>query len=101
MLRTSRCREFEIIWSAPPTSRLESRPAYTTVVNSDRKYVEVSESFCKLVSYEGDKLIGTRYDRLTAPETADVATTNSLTRFRYIDGFLCCCIAAVADSYSL
>jgi hypothetical protein len=76
-------------------------PAYTTVVNSARKYVEVSESFYKLVSYEADELIGTRYDHLTAPETADVPTANLLTRFRYIHGFGCCCIAAVSESNSV
>jgi PAS domain S-box-containing protein len=62
-------------------------PAYTAVVDKERKYVEVSESFCKLVGYKAEELIGTRYDELTAPETADIQTTyNLFARLGYMHG---------------
>jgi PAS domain S-box-containing protein len=47
---------------------------YTTVVNTDRRYVEVSDSFCKLVGYQREELIGMQYDDLTAPHTNDIPT---------------------------
>jgi PAS domain S-box-containing protein len=50
-------------------------PTYTTVVDQDRKYVHVSESFSELVGYKGDELLGTRYDHLTVPNTTDISTT--------------------------
>jgi PAS domain S-box-containing protein len=62
-------------------------PAYTAVVDKERKYVEVSESFCKLVGYKAEELIGKRYDELTAPETADIQTTyNLFARLGYMHG---------------
>jgi PAS domain S-box-containing protein len=62
-------------------------PAYTAVVDKERKYVEVSESFCKLVGYKAEELIGTRYDELTAPGTADIQTTSNLfARLGYMHG---------------
>ncbi len=62
-------------------------PTYTTVVDQDRKYVEVSESFCKLVGYKIEELIGTRYDHLTVPNTADIPTTyNLFSRLGYMHG---------------
>ncbi len=48
------------------------RADYTTVVDGDRRYVEVSDSFCQLVGYGRDELIGKRYDDLTAPFTNDI-----------------------------
>jgi PAS domain S-box-containing protein len=56
--------------NVPPTS--------TVVVDQDRKYVHVSKSFCELVGYEIEDLIGTRYDLLTAPNTTDIPTTYTL-----------------------
>lgn len=47
---------------------------YTTVVDGDRKYIEVSDSFCQLVGYRREELIGKRYDELTAPGTNDIPT---------------------------
>ena len=43
------------------------RADYTAVVDGDRRYVEVSDSFCRLVEYRREELIGRRYDDLTAP----------------------------------
>lgn len=51
---------------------------YVTVVDLDRRYVEVSNDFCKLVGYEREALIGKRYDELSAPETNDIPTVFSL-----------------------
>ena len=50
------------------------RADYTTVVDGDRRYVEVSDSFCQLVGYRREELIGKRYDELTAPGTNDIPT---------------------------
>jgi PAS domain S-box-containing protein len=50
------------------------RPDYTTVVDGDRKFVEVSESFCQLIGYRREELIGVRYDDLTALGTNDIPT---------------------------
>jgi PAS domain S-box-containing protein len=62
-------------------------PIYTTVIDGDRKYVEVSESFCELVGYKKEDLIGTRYDLLTVPNTTDIPTThNLLFRLGYLHG---------------
>jgi hypothetical protein len=50
--------------------QFEVEPQYVTVVDSDRRYVEVSDSFCQLV--------GKRYDDLTAPNTNDIPTVFGL-----------------------
>ena len=56
----------------------EVEPQYVTVVDRDRKYVEVSDSFCQLVGYQREELIGKRYDDLTAPNTNDIPTVFGL-----------------------
>jgi PAS domain S-box-containing protein len=53
-------------------------PLYTAVVDFDRRYVRVSDSFCQLLGYESEELIGKRYDDITAPKTADIAATFTL-----------------------
>jgi len=45
---------------------------YIVVVDSDRKYVQVSDSFCQLVGYQREELLARRYDDLTAPNTNDI-----------------------------
>jgi CspA family cold shock protein len=66
---------------------LHVAPTYTTVVGQDRKYVDVSESFCELVGYKVGDLIGTPYDALTAPNTTDIPTTyDLLSRVGYMHG---------------
>lgn len=50
------------------------RADYTTVVDGDRRYIEVSDSFCQLVGYSREELIGKRFDDLTAPGTNDIPT---------------------------
>jgi PAS domain S-box-containing protein len=49
-------------------------PDYVTVVDSGRRFVEVSDSFCKLVGYTREELLGMRYDDVTAPNTNDIPT---------------------------
>lgn len=69
------------------TSRSKVKPDYTTVVDSDRRYVEVSDSFCKLVGYRREDLIGKRYDDLSAPNTNDIPVIFDLfIRLRYMHG---------------
>jgi PAS domain S-box-containing protein len=53
-------------------------PACTTVIDSDRKYVQVSNSFCELLGYKSEELIGRRCDEITAPRTSDIPTMFSL-----------------------
>jgi CspA family cold shock protein len=66
---------------------LHVTPTYTTVVDQDRKYVDVSESFCELVGYKMDELLGTRYDHLTALNTTHIPTTYDLfSRVGYMHG---------------
>jgi len=59
-----------------PQSEVE--PQYVTVVDGDRRYVEVSDSFCQLVGYQREELVGMRYDDLTAPNTNDIPTVFGL-----------------------
>jgi PAS domain S-box-containing protein len=62
-------------------------PTYTVVVDQDRKYVQVSESFCELVGYNVEELIGTQYDHVTALNTADIPTTHTLvSKLGYMHG---------------
>ncbi len=57
----------------PPTSpAFDVASQYVVVVDSDRKYVEVSDSFCQLVGYQREELLAKRYDDLTAPNTNDI-----------------------------
>jgi PAS domain S-box-containing protein len=44
------------------------------IPNTDRRYIEVSDSFCKLVGYRREELIGRQSDDLTAPGTNDIQT---------------------------
>ena len=53
-------------------------PAYTTVLDDNRTYVDVSESFCDLVGYKREELIGMRYDHITALNTANIPATHNL-----------------------
>jgi PAS domain S-box-containing protein len=60
---------------------------YRTVIDMDRRYVYVSDDFCKLVGYTREELIGKRYDDLTAPETNDLRTVfNLFCQLEYMHG---------------
>jgi PAS domain S-box-containing protein len=51
---------------------LQVLPDYTTVVDMDRRYIDVSDSFCELVGYRREELIGKSYDEISAPNTNDI-----------------------------
>jgi PAS domain S-box-containing protein len=57
---------------------LQVAPDYTTVVDTNRRYIEVSDSFCQLVGYGRQDLIGKTYDELSAPSTNDIPTVFAL-----------------------
>ena len=62
-------------------------PTYTTVVDQDRKYVHVSKNFSELVGYKVEELLGTPYDHLTVPNTADIPTTYTMfSKLGYMHG---------------
>jgi PAS domain S-box-containing protein len=47
-------------------------PQYTTLVDGERYYVRVSDSFCKLLGYSEEELIGHKFDYVTASHTNDI-----------------------------
>jgi PAS domain S-box-containing protein len=60
---------------------------YRTLIDLDRRYVYVSDEFCKLVGYSREELIGTRYDDVSAPETNDLRTVfNLFCQLEYMHG---------------
>lgn len=62
-------------------------PDYTVEVDTNHRYVEVSDSFCKLLGYEREELIGKRVEDITAPGTNDVNIVFELfLRLRYMHG---------------
>jgi PAS domain S-box-containing protein len=62
-------------------------PEYVTVVDSDRKHVQVSDNFCQVVGYRREELIGKRYDDLTAPEITDIPNVfRMFARLGYMHG---------------
>jgi PAS domain S-box-containing protein len=54
------------------------RPQYAVIVDADRRYTDVSDSFCKLLGYRREELIGKKYDEFTAPGTTDIAVVYEL-----------------------
>lgn len=57
---------------AEPEFPLHVAPDYTTVVDIEHRYIQVSDSFCRLVGYGREDLIGKKYDELSAPGTNDI-----------------------------
>jgi PAS domain S-box len=47
-------------------------PDYTVQVDMNRKYVDASNSFCRVLGYSRKELIGERFDEVTAPRTNDI-----------------------------
>jgi PAS domain-containing protein len=73
----------------PPSPELNAhvRREFAVVVDNKRKYVQVSDSFCKLLGYQRDELIGRTYDEVTAPGTNDIPTISSLlNKVNYMHG---------------
>ena len=60
---------------------------YIAILDSNRKYVQVSENFCQLLGYSRRELEEKRVDDLTAPETTDVPMVFDLfSRLGYMHG---------------
>src|SRR5579862_5357906 len=60
---------------------------YRTLIDLDRRYVYVSDEFCKLVGYTREELIGKRYDDVSAPDTNDLRTVfNLFCQLEYMHG---------------
>ena len=79
------CLQNDLGISEPSGPRVSS--IYTTVVDSDRKYVWVSDNFCELLGYKIDELIGRRYDEVTASTTSDIpATSRMFKKLGYMHG---------------
>src|SRR5882757_5415469 len=55
-----------------------AHPEYVTVVDQNRRYIEVSTDFCKLVGYDREELLGKKYDDLTASNTNNIETVFSM-----------------------
>jgi PAS domain S-box-containing protein len=53
-------------------------PQFTTLVDSERNYVRVSDSFCQLLGYSAEELIGKPFDYVTASKTNDIPTVFNL-----------------------
>ena len=51
---------------------------YEVLVDRDRRYVEVSDGFCKLLGYNREELVGMRVDDVTAPRTNDIPAVHDL-----------------------
>lgn len=60
---------------------------HIVVIDSDRKYVQVSDNFCTLLGYTRPELVTKRLDDLTAPDTNDIQTIFDLfSRLGYMHG---------------
>jgi PAS domain S-box-containing protein len=60
---------------------------YIAVINSNRKYIQVSDNFCTLLGYSRPEIIAKRVDDLTAPDTNDIQTVfGLLERLGYMHG---------------
>ena len=63
------------------------RPEYRVVVDGDRRYIEVSDTFCSLVGYQRKDVVGKRCDDFTAPSTSDIPAIFKLfSKLGYMQG---------------
>ena len=70
-----------------PPAEPNVAPQFVTVVDTDRRYVEVSDSFCQLLGYRREDLLGQQYDIITAPDTNDIpAVFNLFSKLGYMHG---------------
>jgi|HubBroStandDraft_1064217.scaffolds.fasta_scaffold01108_15 PAS domain S-box-containing protein len=65
-------------FGANPLASCAVKPEFVTIVDSDRRFVQVSDSFCQLLGYRREELIGKPYDDVTAPNTNDIQTVFNL-----------------------
>ena len=62
-------------------------PDFIVSVDKNRKYLDVSDDFCKILGYSRGELIGKRFDEITAPGTNNIAVVFGLfLRIRYMHG---------------
>lgn len=95
-LKSSDARSIEKLLVAQPVPLLEEiretgeravRPEYRLVVDGDRRYTEVSDSFCNLVGYQRKDVVGKRYDDFTAPSTSNILAIFKLfSKLGYMQG---------------
>ena len=50
----------------------EVRPQFTALLDLDRKYIDVSDTFCHLLGRSRNDLIGRKSDEVTAPNSVDI-----------------------------
>lgn len=65
-------------FGANPFSSCEVKAEFVTVIDCDRRFVQVSDSFCQLLGYRREELIGKPYDKVTAPNSNDIQTVFDL-----------------------
>jgi PAS domain-containing protein len=71
----------------PPLLNARVPAQYTVLVNNRREYVEVSPSFCNLLGYAKEQLLGKKFDFVTAPGTNSVPIVFELfERLGYMHG---------------
>jgi PAS domain S-box-containing protein len=58
-----------------PEQSVRIKSDIVTVINSRRRFVQVSASFCKLLGYTEEELLGKRYDEVTVPGTNHIPMT--------------------------
>ena len=56
----------------PPEHCAVVQPDYIAVFNDRRKFVEVSPSFCKLLGYAENEIIGRPFEDFTVPRTNNI-----------------------------
>ena len=56
----------------PPEHCAPVQPDYIAVFNDRRKFVEVSPSFCKLLGYAENEIIGRPFEDFTVPRTNNI-----------------------------
>ena len=56
----------------PPEHCAPVQPDYIAVFNDRRKFVEVSPSFCKLLGYAENEIIGRPFECFTVPRTNNI-----------------------------
>lgn len=56
----------------PPEHCAPVQPDYIAVFNARRKFIEVSPSFCKLLGYPEDEILGLPFEDFTVPRTNNI-----------------------------